>query len=44
MASRVAQARAATASLSKAESTAGDVAGDRWANRAPDLGRSTIPR
>ncbi|MFE2955269.1 hypothetical protein [Nocardia tengchongensis] len=44
VANRVAQARAATASLNKAESTAGDLAGDRWANRSPDLGRSTIPR
>ncbi|MVU77816.1 hypothetical protein GPX89_11240 [Nocardia sp. ET3-3] len=44
VANRVAQVRAATASLGKAENTAGDVAGDRWVNRSPDLGRSTIPR
>ncbi|MFB7716523.1 hypothetical protein ACFVUS_08550 [Nocardia sp. NPDC058058] len=43
-ANRVAQVRAATASLNKADAAAGDLAGDRWANRAPDLGRSTIPR
>ncbi|MEV6066364.1 hypothetical protein AB0L82_07425 [Nocardia sp. NPDC052001] len=43
-ANRVAQVRAATASLNKADTAAGDLAGDRWANRAPDLGRSTIPR
>ncbi|MFE3192866.1 hypothetical protein ACFXHA_27915 [Nocardia sp. NPDC059240] len=44
VANRVSQVRAATASLGKAENTAGDVAGDRWVNRSPDLGRSTIPR
>ncbi|MTE14975.1 hypothetical protein [Nocardia aurantiaca] len=44
VANRVAQVRAATASLGKAEATAGDLAGDTWANRSPDLGRSTIPR
>ncbi len=27
-----------------ANQAAGDVAGDRWVNRSPDLGRSTIPR
>ncbi|MQY29001.1 hypothetical protein [Nocardia aurantia] len=37
-------ARAAGAGMNRADSSAGDVAGDRWANRAPDLGRSTIPR
>jgi hypothetical protein len=41
---RVASARAATAPLQRAEEAMGDIAGDRWANRAPDLGRSTIPR
>ncbi|MFC3435754.1 hypothetical protein ACFOS0_16455, partial [Nocardia seriolae] len=44
VANKVAQVRAATASLGKAEATAGDLAGDRWVNRSPDLGRSTIPR
>ncbi|MET9486367.1 hypothetical protein [Nocardia sp. NPDC006630] len=43
-ANRVAQVRAATAGLNRADATAGDLAGDRWANRSPDLGRSTIPR
>ncbi|WP_067815240.1 hypothetical protein [Nocardia inohanensis] len=43
-ANRVAQVRAATASLNRADERMGDVAGDRWANRSPDLGRSTIPR
>ncbi|MRH87308.1 hypothetical protein GFY24_07500 [Nocardia sp. SYP-A9097] len=43
-ANRVAQVRAATASLNRADAAAGDLAGDRWANRSPDLGRSTIPR
>ncbi|MFX0576599.1 hypothetical protein ACHQ4I_18805, partial [Nocardia nepalensis] len=37
-------ARAATAPLTRADEAMGDVAGDRWANRSPDLGRSTIPR
>ncbi|MCX4091156.1 hypothetical protein [Nocardia sp. alder85J] len=37
-------ARAAGAAVHRADAAAGDVAGDRWANRAPDLGRSTIPR
>jgi len=40
----IATARAATASLQRADAAMGDVAGDRWANRSPDLGRSTIPR
>ncbi|RMI30699.1 hypothetical protein EBN03_21345 [Nocardia stercoris] len=40
----VAAARAATQGLSRAEAGMGDVAGDRWANRAPDLGGNTIPR
>ncbi|WP_405493425.1 hypothetical protein [Nocardia sp. NBC_00511] len=44
VANRVAQVRAATASLGRAENQAGDLAGDSWANRSPDLGRSTIPR
>ncbi|MFJ4655599.1 hypothetical protein ACIP5Y_30335 [Nocardia sp. NPDC088792] len=44
VANRVAQVRAATAGLSKADDAMGDVAGDRWTNRSPDLGRSTIPR
>lgn len=44
VAGRVASARAATAGLSRADQVMGDVAGDRWANRSPDLGRSTIPR
>ncbi|MEV4234246.1 hypothetical protein AB0J47_03620 [Nocardia sp. NPDC049737] len=37
-------ARAATSPLNRADDAMGDVAGDRWANRSPDLGRSTIPR
>ncbi|APE35774.1 hypothetical protein BOX37_19515 [Nocardia mangyaensis] len=37
-------ARAAAGSASRADQSMGDVAGDRWANRSPDLGRSTIPR
>ncbi|MBF6332078.1 hypothetical protein [Nocardia transvalensis] len=41
---RITTARAAGASLSRGDAAMGDVAGDRWANRAPDLGRSTIPR
>ncbi|MBH0774953.1 hypothetical protein [Nocardia bovistercoris] len=41
---RASAARAATSGLGKAEQTMGDVAGDRWTNRSPDLGRSTIPR
>ncbi|WP_216898997.1 hypothetical protein [Nocardia alni] len=41
---RMARARATTASMQRAESAVGDVAGDTWANRSPDLGRSTIPR
>ncbi|RJO68382.1 hypothetical protein D5S18_33785 [Nocardia panacis] len=44
VANRVTQARAATSGMSRADQMMGDVAGDRWANRAPDLGRSTIPR
>ncbi|QIS13497.1 MULTISPECIES: hypothetical protein [Nocardia] len=44
VAGRVSAARAATSGLSRADQIMGDVAGDRWANRAPDLGRSTIPR
>lgn len=37
-------ARAAAGSAARADQSAGDLAGDRWANRSPDLGRSTIPR
>ncbi|MFI9511370.1 hypothetical protein [Nocardia sp. NPDC052566] len=44
VAGRVGAARAATSGLSRADQAMGDVAGDRWANRSPDLGRSTIPR
>ena len=40
----VVAARAAAGSASRADQAAGDLAGDRWANRSPDLGRSTIPR
>ncbi|MFF0497010.1 hypothetical protein ACFYU5_11435 [Nocardia aobensis] len=40
----IATARAAGAHLNRADEAMGDIAGDRWANRAPDLGRSTIPR
>ncbi len=43
-ASRISAARAATSGMSRADAAMGDVAGDRWANRSPDLGRSTIPR
>ncbi|WP_328403189.1 hypothetical protein [Nocardia sp. NBC_00403] len=43
-AGRVGAARAMTAPLTGADQAMGDVAGDRWANRSPDLGRSTIPR
>ncbi len=41
---RIANARAAAASLNRGESAMGDIAGDGWGNRSPDLGRSTIPR
>ncbi|UGT63285.1 hypothetical protein [Nocardia asteroides] len=44
VAGRVASARAATSGLNRADQAMGDMAGDRWANRSPDLGRSTIPR
>ncbi|MGS2805174.1 hypothetical protein [Nocardia sp. MW-W600-9] len=40
----VVAARAAAGSAARADQAAGDLAGDRWANRSPDLGRSTIPR
>ncbi|MFD6451189.1 MULTISPECIES: hypothetical protein [unclassified Nocardia] len=40
----VAAARTAANTTSRADQSMGDVAGDRWANRSPDLGRSTIPR
>ncbi|MET7769038.1 hypothetical protein [Nocardia sp. NPDC005366] len=43
-AGRIGAARAATTGLNRADETMGDLAGDRWANRSPDLGRSTIPR
>ncbi|WP_245649618.1 conjugal transfer protein TraG N-terminal domain-containing protein [Nocardia shimofusensis] len=43
-AGRVGAARAATSGMRRADDSMGDVAGDRWANRSPDLGRSTIPR
>lgn len=41
---RIATARAVTAPLQRANEHMNDVAGDTWANRSPDLGRSTIPR
>ncbi|WP_410872190.1 hypothetical protein [Nocardia sp. A7] len=40
----VVAARAAAGSATRADQSMGDVAGDRWSNRSPDLGRSTIPR
>ncbi|MFE9783791.1 hypothetical protein ACFYO7_00260 [Nocardia salmonicida] len=40
----VAAARTAANTTRSADQSMGDVAGDRWANRSPDLGRSTIPR
>lgn len=40
----VAAARTAANTTARADQSMGDVAGDRWANRSPDLGRSTIPR
>ncbi|WP_036527641.1 hypothetical protein [Nocardia sp. CNY236] len=43
-AGRIGAARAASGGLNRADQAMGDVAGDRWTNRAPDLGRSTIPR
>ncbi|MFR9750241.1 hypothetical protein ACL02S_04290 [Nocardia sp. 004] len=43
-AGRLGAARAASGGLNRADQAMGDVAGDRWANRSPDLGRSTIPR
>ncbi|MEU7629383.1 hypothetical protein AB0C34_05275 [Nocardia sp. NPDC049220] len=43
-AGRIGAARAASGGLNRADQAMGDVAGDRWANRSPDLGRSTIPR
>ncbi|MBF6463896.1 hypothetical protein IU427_01720 [Nocardia beijingensis] len=43
-AGRIGAARAASGGLNRAEQAMGDVAGDRWTNRSPDLGRSTIPR
>ncbi|MGK8523115.1 hypothetical protein ACRS6B_16840 [Nocardia asteroides] len=43
-AGRIGAARAASGGLSRADQAMGDVAGDRWTNRSPDLGRSTIPR
>ncbi|MBO0854491.1 MAG: hypothetical protein J2P18_12070, partial [Nocardia sp.] len=44
MMNNIANARAAGAQLNRADDAMGDVAGDRWTNREPDLGRSTIPR
>lgn len=43
-AGRMGAARAATSGMNRADESMGDVAGDRWTNRSPDLGRSTIPR
>ncbi|MEV0707170.1 MULTISPECIES: hypothetical protein [Nocardia] len=43
-AGRIGAARAASTGLNRADESMGDLAGDRWANRSPDLGRSTIPR
>ncbi|MGK8512482.1 hypothetical protein ACRS5S_32225 [Nocardia asiatica] len=43
-AGRIGAARAASGGLNRADQAMGDVAGDRWTNRSPDLGRSTIPR
>lgn len=40
----VAAARSAANTTARADQSMGDVAGDRWSNRSPDLGRSTIPR
>ncbi|MFD3593649.1 hypothetical protein ACFWU5_13040 [Nocardia sp. NPDC058640] len=40
----VVAARTAAGGATRSDQTMGDVAGDRWANRSPDLGRSTIPR
>ncbi|MEU4315384.1 hypothetical protein [Nocardia sp. NPDC024068] len=44
VAQRVGAARSATTGMTRADQAMGDVAGDRWTNRSPDLGRSTIPR
>jgi hypothetical protein len=44
IAARISAARAAAGRVNRADMAAGDVAGDRWVNRSPDLGRSTIPR
>lgn len=44
VANRIGAARSATAGMTRADQAMGDVAGDRWTNRSPDLGRSTIPR
>jgi hypothetical protein len=44
VANRMGATRAATAGMTRADQAMGDVAGDRWTNRSPDLGRSTIPR
>ncbi|QXQ15796.1 hypothetical protein KV203_09025 [Skermania piniformis] len=44
VAAGVAGANAARSGAGGANQAAGDLAGDRWVNRAPDLGRSTIPR
>ena len=44
VASRVGAARSASSGMTRADQAMGDLAGDRWTNRSPDLGRSTIPR
>ncbi|MFC6012467.1 hypothetical protein [Nocardia lasii] len=40
----VVAARTAAGGATRSDQSMGDVAGDRWSNRSPDLGRSTIPR
>ncbi|NUP26127.1 MAG: hypothetical protein HOQ44_05430, partial [Nocardia sp.] len=44
VANRMGATRAATSGMTRADQAMGDVAGDGWTNRSPDLGRSTIPR
>lgn len=44
VANRIGAARSATTGMTRADQAMGDVAGDGWTNRSPDLGRSTIPR
>jgi hypothetical protein len=41
---RINAVRAGAAAVASADRFMGDLAGDRWVNRSPDLGRSTIPR